>query len=169
MKFFLTLGLLTLATTATAEVFKLPMGTTFRAKADGFDCGTFGPEADYVVAPASFGEKEITFGQLSADKELNHFLIELSFPSETGANCTYGAFFIRNREAVRLDFDYSNLVSDVDASECASVSTWLDNNLTSLPYEASKRGFRYVAVSLVDNAPAELCESGVVRVVFDRR
>lgn len=152
-----------------AETFKLPMGTTFRAAADGYDCGTFGPEDDYVPAPMSYEEHEISFFQLSADKELNNFLVELSYPSEAGTTCTYGVFFLRNRETKQLDFAYSEIVTDSETSLCESTRTWLDQEFASVPYEASRRGFRYVAVTLNKVVGPASCASGTTRIVFDRR
>lgn len=152
-----------------AETFKLPMGTTFRAAADGYDCGSFGPEDDYVSAPLDYENNEISFFQLSADKELNHFLIELTYPGEAGALCTYGAFFDRNRETKRLDFSYSQVVTDAGSEQCQVTRQWLDAEFSSVPYEASRRGFRYVAVTLKEGAELQTCASGTTRIVFDRR
>ncbi len=165
------IALLALASSATAlsETFKLPMGTTFRAAADGYDCGTFGPEDDYVAAPLSYDEHEISFFQLSADKELNNFLIELNYPAADNSTCTYGVFFERNRETKRLDFSYSQIVAETDSALCEGTRQWLDSELASVSYEASKRGFRYVAITLKEGVELQSCASGTTRIVFDRR
>ncbi len=152
-----------------AETFKLPMGTTFRAAADGYDCGSFGPEDEYVNAPLEYEAREISFFQLSADKELNHFLIELTYPSEVGTLCTYGVFFDRNRETKRLDFSYSQLVAESETQVCETTRQWLDAEFSSVAYEASRRGFRYVAITLKESAQAQACASATTRIVFDRR
>lgn len=157
------------STSIYGETFKLPTGTTFRAHMDGFDCGTFGPESDYVTAPADYKSRNIEFIQLSADKELNNFLIELAYVGENNSLCTYGAFFVRNRDEVRLNLDYSEVVASGDSSDCIETQDWLNNALSSVKYQASKRGFRYVAVTLLENQENNICETNYLRAVFDRR
>lgn len=168
MKLLLLLTL-TISSALYAETFKLPQGTTFRAQADGFDCGVFGPESDYVAAPALFSERDITFFQLAADKELNYFLLELSYPGLGGEVCTYGAFFDRSRETKRLNLTHSALVTNGASEDCVATQDWLNQRLASLSYEPSKRGIRYIALTLIEDESNDVCESRFVRAVFDRR
>ena len=154
---------------ASAETFKLPQGTTYRAQADGVDCGVFGPEDQYVVLPHDYQIRGINFTQLSADKDLNQFLVELSFTAKDQSQCIYGAFFERNRETKRLELIYSELEATGSKIVCSTTSEWLDQQLFNVPYEASRRGFRYVAITIVEDTPNDVCTSGNVRFVFDRR
>ncbi len=150
------------------ETFKLPEGTTYRARAAGYDCGTFGNK--YVEAPESFKSKNIEFKQLSADKDLNKFLFEASYPSSKGKECVYGIFLDRNRDSKTLDFTHS-IVKTEEGNEdyCLETQQFIDTELKSVAYEGSKRGLRYVAVEIVKDQVNDVCESNSVRVVFDRR
>ena len=165
------LSLLVLSTTVMAETFKLPAGITFRAKGVGFDCGEFTNDP-YKPAPIAYAEKNINFIQLAADKDLNTFLIEAIFPNDAGIECTYGAYFNRSRDSKTLDLDHSELITvadaDADADSCAETVAFLDKNLSSIKYFASKRGIRFIAIELL-NGPNEVCENNNVRAVFDRR
>ncbi len=150
------------------ETFKLPEGTTYRARAAGYDCGAFG--GAYVQAPATFRERGIEFKQLSADKDLNKFLFEAVFPGEHGQQCIYGVFLDRNRDDKTLDFTHSEIVTvERVQGGCSATQAFLDGELRSVAYEGSRRGLRYVAVQVVKDTPNDVCESGNVRVVFDRR
>ena len=161
------LSLLVLSTSVMAETFKLPAGITFRAKGVGYDCGEFST-APYKPAPKDYAEKKINFLQLAADKDLNTFLIEATFPNTEGEQCIYGAFFNRSRDSKTLDLDHSELVTTADPFSCAETIAFLDKSLSSVKYFASKRGIRFIAVELL-NEQNEICENNNVRVVFDRR
>lgn len=160
------LSLLVLSTSVMAETFKLPAGTTFRAKGVGYDCGEF--TTDYKPAPKVYAEKHINFLQLSADKDLNTFLIEATFPNQDGVECIYGAFFNRSRDSKTLDLDHSELVTTASPESCQETIDFLDKNLSSVKYFASKRGIRYIAVELLNEAN-EVCENNTVRTIFDRK
>ncbi|GEM_PF-6679484 len=153
---------------AWTETFKLPEGTTYRARAAGYDCGTFG--STYVAAPESFKSKGIEFKQLSADKDLNKFLFEAVYPSSEGKECIYGIFLDRNRDDKTLDFTHS-LIKTEEGHEgfCQETKNFIDTELRSVAYEGSKRGLRYVAVEIVKETANDVCDTGSVRVVFDRR
>ena len=173
MKLMTTLFFMALTTTAMAndtwtETFKLPQGTTHRAKMAGYDCGTFNNK--YVQAPVEYLERQIEFKQLSADKDLNKFLFEAVYPSENGVACTYGVFFDRSRDTKTLDFTHSVVITTEGSEEaCIAGQNFLDAQLTSLPYEGSKRGLRYIAAQILTETANDVCESGNVRIVFDRR
>lgn len=160
------LSLLVLSTSVMAETFKLPAGTTYRAKAVGYDCGEF--TTDYKTAPLAYAEKNINFEQFSADKDLNTFLVEANFPNEKGEQCIYGVFFNRSREDKTLDFDYSELVTAANPESCKETVKWLDEKFSSVKYYASKRGIRYIAVEVL-TGKNEVCGENAVRTVFDRR
>lgn len=152
------------------ETYKLPEGTTFRARTAGYDCGRFITSTEsYVATPEVLSSRRIEFKQLSADKDLNKFLFEAEFPSSNGEICIYGIFLDRNRETKTLDFTHS-LITTIDMPEaCAETKEFLDTQLKSVQYEGSKRGLRYVAVQVIKDTTNEVCESNNVRVVFDRR
>ena len=150
------------------ETFKLPEGTTYRAKAAGFDCGTFSNK--YVEAPVEYRDHQVEFKQLAADKDLNKFLFEAVYPSENGQTCIYGVFFDRSRDTKTLNFTHSLVVTTEGNEEaCVATQSFLDSKLTSLPYEGSKRGLRYIAAQIMTETANDVCESGNVRIVFDRR
>lgn len=169
MKTLLTLALLSTSAFAQdwSETFKLPEGMTYRVKAAGFDCGTFSNK--YVGTPAVFQEQQVIFRQLAADKDLNKFLIEATFPGTLDSVCTYGAFLDRNRTDKTLDFTRSEIVTNGAEGACAIGQAFLDARLQKAAYEPSKRGIRYIAVNVMNNEANEVCESGTVRMVFDRR
>ncbi len=152
------------------ETYRLPEGTTFRARTAGYDCGKFITSTEsYVSAPEILFSRGVEFKQLSADKELNKFLFEAEYPSVNGEKCVYGIFLDRNRETKTLDFTHS-IITTTDAPEaCAETKDFLDNQLKSVQYEGSKRGLRYVAVQVIKDTPNDVCETNNVRVVFDRR
>ncbi len=149
------------------ETFKLPEGTTYRARTAGYDCGTFGNT--YVAAPEQFRIRNIEFKQLSADKDLNKFLFEAQYPGTTGEICKYGIYLDRNRDDKTLDFTHS-VIKTTEGFEdtCLETQTFIDSELKSVAYEGSKRGLRYVAVEIVKTAN-DVCTTNSVRVVFDRR
>lgn len=150
------------------ETFKLPEGTTFRARAAGYDCGTFGNT--YVATPEILQSRGVEFKQLSADKDLNKFLFEAEFPGTAGNKCIYGIFLDRNRETKTLDFTHSLIKTEEGLeANCQETKEFLDTQLAITAYEGSKRGLRYVAVDVMKDTPNEVCESGQVRIVFDRR
>ncbi len=152
------------------ETFKLPEGTTFRARGVGYDCGTFITTTEtYVRAPQVIIDKNIDFKQFAADKDLNKFLIEIEYPGSTGEKCIYGMFLDRDRDNKALNFTHSQLKTAGSDESCLETKDFLDNEYRVLPYEASKRGIRFVAVTLVQDTANEVCESGTVRTVFDRR
>lgn len=161
------LSLFVLSTSVLAETFKLPAGITFRAKAVGYDCGEFTTDA-YKPAPQSYAEKKINFLQLAADKDINTFVIEASFPNAEGVECIYGAFFNRSRDTKTLELDHSELVTKADPASCAETISFLDKNLSSVKYFASKRGIRFIAVELL-NEENNVCPNKNVRAVFDRK
>lgn len=166
--FLITLTSMAHAVDSWTETFKLPQGTTHRAKAAGFDCGTFNNK--YIQAPVEYRERQIEFKQLSADKDLNKFLFEAIYPSENGVTCTYGVFFDRSRDTKTLDFTHSVVVTTEGNEEsCMVTQSFLDTQLVSLPYEGSKRGLRYIAAQIMSETANDVCESGNVRIVFDRR
>lgn len=161
------LAVMSFSTVAVAETYKLPAGTTFRAYGIGYDCGEF--FKGQVEAPREYASKEINFTQFSADKDLNTFLIEATYPAKNGeGQCIYGAFFNRDRESKKLNLDYSLLTKTHESSECSEEFDWLNNKLTSVNYYASKRGIRYIAVDAV-LGENDVCSSNQVRMVFDRR
>lgn len=168
------LAVLTLLTSTTlfaqswTETYKLPEGTTHRARTAGYDCGTFG--STYVSAPENFKSRGIEFKQLSADKDLNKFLFEAYYPGTEGQQCVYGIFLDRSRATKTLDFTHSEVKTTEGMEEgCKDTQNFLDTELASVAYEASKRGIRYIAVQIVKDTANDVCESGNVRVVFDRR
>ena len=165
MKTLLALTLLSTSAFAQdwSETFRIPEGMTHRVKAAGYDCGTFSNK--YVQAPATFSQENITFRQLSADKDLNKFLIEVTYPNANGDQCVYGAFLDRARSTKTLDFTHSLTKGE----GCEAGQAFLDPHFTSAAYEPSKRGIRYIAVNLITNEANDVCESGTVRMVFDRR
>lgn len=171
MKILLTLSVLfsgSLMAQSWTETYKLPEGTTYRARAAGYDCGTFGNS--YVAAPENFRSRQIEFKQLSADKDLNKFLFEAAYPGTQGHTCIYGIYLDRNRDDKTLDFTHS-VVTTTEGMEdtCLDTQAFIDQELQSVAYEGSKRGLRYIAVQIVKETPNDVCESGNVRVVFDRR
>lgn len=149
------------------ETFKLPEGITHRAKAAGYDCGTFG--SSYVETPESFRTRGVVFKQLAADKDLNKFLFEAVYPSTEGQTCTYGVYLDRSRDTKTLDFNHSVVKTEGSEEACADTKAFIDNQLTSANYEGSKRGLRYVAVNVIQDEANDVCESNTVRIVFDRR
>ena len=149
------------------ETFKLPEGITFRARAAGYDCGTFGSK--YVAAPESFKSLNIEFKQLAADKDLNKFLFEAVYPSSEGQTCTYGIYLDRSRDTKTLDFNHSVVQTAGSEESCLEGKDFLDSKLVSANYEGSKRGLRYVAVNVMTDEANDVCENGTVRIVFDRR
>lgn len=152
------------------ETYKLPEGTTFRARGVGYDCGTFiTATQSYVGAPTMISERKIDFKQFSADKDLNKFLIEIEYPGTEGEKCIYGMFLDRNRDTKNLDFTHSLITTKGTQESCLETKEFMDKEFTNLPYEASKRGIRFVAVSLIQDEANDVCESGTVRTVFDRR
>lgn len=167
MKGLIFLASLMIGSTTLAETFKLPAGTTFRAKSVGYDCGEF--TSEYLGAPKEYLERKIEFVQLSADKHLNTFLVEANYEGTNGEKCIYGGFYDRDRTTVRINLSSSEVVTDGDVENCLDGQMWLDNKLSSVKYEASKRGYRFVALHVVEDAKNELCESNTVRTVFDRR
>ena len=152
---------------AWTETFKLPEGITFRARAAGYDCGTFGPT--YVRTPETFRAHSIEFKQLAADKDLNKFLFEAIFPGSEGQTCTYGVYLDRSRDTKTLNFTHSVIAPEGLEEACFEGKNFLDTQLASVAYEGSKRGLRYVAVQVIKDQVNDVCEAGNVRVVFDRR
>lgn len=149
------------------EAFKLPEGTTYRARAAGYDCGSFG--STYVDTPESFRAHNVEFKQLSADKDLNKFLIEAAYPGVEGQVCKYGVFLDRNRDNKTLDFTHSLIVTSGLEEDCLTTKSFLDEQLVSAAYEGSRRGLRYVAVEVIKDEVNVVCDSDKVRIVFDRR
>lgn len=149
------------------ETFQLPEGITHRALAAGYDCGTFG--TTYVGAPESFRAHNIEFKQLAADKDLNKFLFEATFPNAEGQTCIYGVYLDRSRDTKTLDFNHSVIKTEAAEESCAVGKDFLDSKLASAAYEGSKRGLRYVAVQVIKEEANDVCETGNVRIVFDRR
>ena len=148
-----------------ADTFNLPEGITFRAKGVGYDCGEF--FTDFKTAPEEFAAKNINFVQLAADKDLNAFVSELSYTNDADT-CSYGVYWRRDRDTKTLNFERSEIIAQNNSANCADTKEWLDNQLATVIYYASKRGIRFIALELpvVKN---NICESGVVRTVFDRR
>lgn len=173
MKAFI-LGLSVLSTGVFAnewtETFKLPEGMTYRARMAGYDCGTFVTSpSGYVKTPIKFSEAKVEFKQLAADKDLNKFLIEAVYPGTEGHTCVYGVYLDRHRETKTLNFTHSLIESSEGMEEqCEETRRLIDGQFLASPYEASKRGIRYIAVDVVQESN-EVCESGTVRAVFDRR
>lgn len=155
------------AQTTWTETFKLPEGITHRALAAGYDCGTFG--STYVNAPADFVAHQVQYRQLAADKDLNKFVIEATYPGSEGESCTYGVYLNRNRDDKTLDFDHSKIVTTGAEGSCELGKTFIDGRMSRVTYEGSKRGLRYIATQVITDEANDVCESGNVRVVFDRR
>ena len=151
--------------TALADTFDLPEGITFRARGVGYDCGEF--FTDFKSAPLDYKERAVDFVQLAADKDLNAFVSELKYPGTHGEVCSYGIYFRRERDTKTLNFERSEIVA-TNVENCLEKKEWLDDQLSSVKYYASKRGIRFIALELpkVNN---DICESGTVRTVFDRR
>lgn len=150
------------------ETYKLPEGTTYRARMAGYDCGTFG--SSYVEAPLEFTQNQVEFKQLSADKDINKFLIEASYPGAQGQSCVYGVFLDRDRATKTFKFAHSVITTEDGMGEgCEATKVFLDARFQDVAYEASKRGIRYIAVEVVKDGAREVCESGSVRAIFDRR
>jgi hypothetical protein len=149
------------------ETFKLPESITYRAHAAGYDCGAF--SSTYVSAPESFKAHKIEFKQLAADKDLNKFLFEAVYPGADGEVCTYGIYLDRSRDTKTLDFNHSVVKTAGSEEACLLGKDFLDSQLKSASYEASKRGLRYIAVQVIKDEQNDVCESGNVRIVFDRR
>lgn len=166
MKLVLASSLFLLLGSAFAETYKLPNGTTFRAKGIGFDCGEFFKGT--VPAPKEFAERGINLYQMAADKDLNTFLIEAHYPASNGDQCIYGAFFNRSRATKTVELDYALITKTNEASDCSETEAWLSEKFNSMKYHASKRGIRYVAFDVIEGAN-DVCESEQVRAVFDRR
>lgn len=150
------------------ETFKLPEGMTFRARMAGYDCGKF--TTNYVAAPENVRSTGLSFRQLAADKDLNKFLIEGEYPGLEGQLCKIGLFLDRSRETKTLDFTHS-LVDAPEGLEdgCEETRVAIEGLLTSAAYEPSPRGIRYLAVNVLTDTANDVCESGTVRAVFDRR
>jgi hypothetical protein len=167
------LAILTLASTSLwaqswTETYKLPEGTTYRARMTGYDCGTFG--STYVEAPVAFTQNQVEFKQLSADKDINKFLIEAAYPGAEGQSCIYGVFLDRDRATKTFKFGHSIVTTDEGMAEgCQPTKAFIDSHFQDVAYEASKRGIRYIAVEVVKDGAREVCESGVFRAIFDRR
>lgn len=141
--------------------------TTHRVKSIGYDCGEFfkGPSA----APVEFTDKGVEFTRLDADKDLNFFLVKAVLTSKEGKTCDYGVFLDRSRDTKTLDFNHSVVLSSTNEVEgCLPAKEFLDTKFKSVNYYVSKRGIRYIAVDVI-NGENEVCESGNVRAVFDRR
>jgi hypothetical protein len=145
------------------ETYKIPQGITYRARMAGFDCGEFGNK--YVSAPSDFIANKIQYRQLAADKDLNIFLIEATYPSAMGESCLYGVYLDRNRDDKTLDFNHSI----VSGEGCEAGKEFLDHRMSKVTYEGSKRGLRYIATQVITDESNDVCESGNVRAVFDRR
>lgn len=146
------------------ETFKLPEGMTYRARMAGYDCGKF--TTKYVSAPENVRSTTLVFRQLAADKDLNKFLIEGEYPGTEGQICKIGLYLDRNRETKTLDFTHSLLGT---AEGCDGQRSNIEALLTSAAYEPSPRGIRYLAVNVLTDTANDVCESGTVRAVFDRR
>lgn len=164
MKFLFLMTLLITETTH-ADTFNLPEGITFRARGVGYDCGEF--FTDYKPAPVDFRERGVEFVQLAADKDLNAFVAELKYPATNGKSCSYGVYFKRERDTKMMNFEHSEIIA-TNTENCLDKKEWLDDQLNSVKYYASKRGIRFIALELpkVNN---DICESGTVRTIFDRR
>ncbi len=154
-----------LSQTVLADTFDLPEGITFRARGVGYDCGEFFTE--FKTAPQDYKAKNIEFVQLAADKDLNAFVAELSYQTES-ETCSYGVYFRRERDTKTMNFEHSEILAKKNPENCLDTKSWLDDQLSSVKYYASKRGIRFIALELpkVNN---DICESGTVRTVFDRR
>lgn len=148
------------------ETFKLPEGMTYRARAAGFDCGEF--FKGYVNTPAEFEAQKITYRQLAADKDLNKFLIEATYPGADGSQCIYGSYLDRNRDDKTLDFTHSLIKTESSEENCVEGQAFLDFTMKKVSYEVSKRGIRYIATQVIAGEN-DVCESGIVRAVFDRK
>lgn len=166
----LIMTMLLLSTPTLAQVWELPTNTTYRVKATGFDCGEFirRYKVEYTGTPKIIADAGISFDLLTADKDLNVFGIETSWTSQTGEQCLFGLFFNRARETRTLDLDFTKEKNSGDGSSCLAGQNLLKEKLVSSAYEGSKRGIRYLAVDLL-NEKNDVCESGKVRLIFDRR
>lgn len=163
----LALALLSIAfTLEAADTFKLPAGITFRAKGVGYDCGEF--ITDYKPAPKKYADKKIEFVLLAADKDLNTFLVEGKFPGTAGETCAVGIFYNRSRDTKTMELDHTEILTTGDVQNCVETQTWIEKNMSSTKYYASKRGIRFIALEVMDEEN-EVCENNIVRTVFDRR
>jgi len=166
----LTFALLTSAafaqSTPWTETFRLPEGMTHRALAAGYDCGTFGDT--YVPVPARFQAHNVVYRQLAADKDLNKFLIEATFTGSESNNCIIGVYLDRNRDDKTLDFTHAMIKTEGPEESCLEGKEFITQQMLHTVYEGSRRGLRYVAVQVMDEAN-EVCAENTVRIVFDRR
>lgn len=163
--FFVLLGLVTFQPLM-ADTFDLPEGITFRAQGVGYDCGEFFTE--FKSAPQEYKDRNVEFVKLAADKDLNAFVSELSYQTVSGDSCSYGVYFRRDRDTKTMIFEQSKILAKNDPINCLETKEWLDQQLSSVKYYASKRGIRFIALELL-NVKNDICESGIVRTVFDRR
>ncbi len=164
MKYFI---LLLISVSALAnDNFKVPTGTTYRVKGIGYDCGEFFKEIK--DAPIQYSERGVTFDKLYADKDLNIFVIETSFPGISGNLCTYGLFYKRERATKTFELSYGDLLDTNTHQDCAWQVDFLNNKLSSMNYYPSKRGIRYLAIDVL-NEENNICDGNQVRAVFDRR
>ncbi|EQC46086.1 hypothetical protein [Bacteriovorax sp. Seq25_V] len=159
--------LLLVAVSALAsDNFKVPTGTTYRVKGIGYDCGEF--FKDIKEAPLQYSERAIAFDKLYADKDLNIFVIETSFPGISGNLCTYGLFYQRERATKTFELSYGELLETNTEEDCLEQIEFLNIKIKSMKYYPSKRGIRYLAVDVL-NEENNICEGNQVRAVFDRR
>lgn len=156
---------LLISQTVLADTFDLPEGITFRAQGVGYDCGEFFTE--FKSTPLNYKERGVEFVQLAADKDLNAFVAELKYQAFNSETCSYGVYFRRERDTKTMNFERSEIVATSPES-CLKTKEWLDDQLISVKYYASKRGIRFIALEL-PKVKDDICENGTIRIVFDRR
>lgn len=142
--------------------------TTHRVTGIGYDCGEFF-KGTTEKAPKLFEDNKIEFTRLDADKDLNDFLIHAK--SQIGdVTCEYGIFLNRERSDKTLNLTkLESTTSSLDSlSVCEEKISLLTEIFSKANYYASKRGIRYIAVDVI-NGENDVCTSGNVRAVFDRR
>lgn len=166
MKTIIFLASLSMFQSVFSQHFQLPSGTTYRAFATHYDCGSFGEvRAEQPQALAALNTK---FTFLAADKRINDFLIELNTTKDGEVACYYGVYLKRNREDRTLYYESSVIEAVNESIDCDGIKSDLDILLDKLPYEGSRRGLRYLAATL-NNIESTTCIDGSTRVVFDRR
>lgn len=151
---------------AEGDLFSIPTGTTYRVKGVGYDCGEF--FTPILNAPKQIAERGLNFYKLSADKDLNIFLIEVNYLGANSASCTLGLYFNRNRADKTFDLSEVKLLEVENILECQENREYIENKLAKTNYYSSKRGIRYIAFDII-NEENDICENNNVRAIFDRR
>ncbi len=149
------------------EIWPIPEGTVYRVPFVGYDCGKFFRDI-YDDAPEVLSDSGVQFTILTADKHLNTFGIEAHWKTPQGEVCDFGILFDRRREDRTLVLKETRSQSSSDGDSCIENQDFLTQLFSSIPYYASKRGTRYIAVEFL-NLDKKACKGNAPRAVFDRR